>query len=138
MINKIKNTFKAYMIRPMIYKTIMKISLILVICLMWDQWINVSSRMNVVKDAFFIVGFIWMLLAWFQYLKLDGYTVQYVLKDKQKEKEKKHKQKDIVDFVDEEIISFDELEEDEKTIVNMFSNLIAGFLYVVISLFFVS
>lgn len=137
MINKIKNIFKPYMVRPMIYKTVTKSVIVLVICLLWDRFVNVSSSMSLVKDAFFVVGFIWMLFAWFQYLKLDGYTVQYVFKDKRKKKEK-HVQRDIVDYVDEKIISFEELEEDEKTVVNMFSNLIAGGIFVVISLFFVS
>ena len=125
------------MVRPMIYKTVTKSVIVLVICLLWDRFVNVSSSMSLVKDAFFVVGFIWMLFAWFQYLKLDGYTVQYVFKDKRKKKEK-HVQRDIVDYVDEKIISFEELEEDEKTVVNMFSNLIAGGIFVVISLFFVS
>ena len=121
----------------MIYKTVTKSIIVLVICLLWDRFVNVSSSMSLVQDAFFVVGFIWMLFAWFQYLKLDGYTVQYVFKDKRKKKEK-HVQRDIVDYVDEKIISFDELEEDEKTVVNMFSNLITGGIFVVISLFFVS
>ena len=80
-----------------------------------------------------MIGLIWVLFAWFQYLKLDGYTFQYVFRGKQKEK-KNHIQKDMADFVDEEVVSFDELEDEEKVVVNMFSNLITGMIYVLISI----
>ena len=133
MINKLKNIFKAYMIRPLIYKVLTKSSIILVICLLWNKFVNTSNVRSLTEDAFFVIGLIWVLFAWFQYLKLDGYTFQYVFRGKQKEK-KKHIQKDMVDFVDEEIVSFDELEDEEKVVVNMFSNLITGMIYVLISI----
>lgn len=133
MINKLKNIFKAYMIRPLIYKVLTKSSIILVICLLWNKFVNTSNVRSLTEDAFFVIGLIWVLFAWFQYLKLDGYTFQYVFRGKQKEK-KKHMQKDMVDFVDEEIVSFDELEDEEKVVVNMFSNLITGMIYVLISI----
>ena len=133
MINKLKNIFKAYMIRPLIYKVLTKSSIILVICLLWNKFVNTSNVRSLTEDAFFVIGLIWVLFAWFQYLKLDGYTFQYVFRGKQKEK-KKHMQKDMVDFVDEEIVSFDELEDEQKVVVNMFSNLITGMIYVLISI----
>ena len=133
MINKLKNIFKAYMIRPLIYKVLTKSSIVLVICLLWNKFVNTSNVRSLTEDAFFVIGLIWVLFAWFQYLKLDGYTFQYVFRGKQKEK-KKHIQKDMVDFVDEEIVSFDELEDEEKVVVNMFSNLITGMIYVLISI----
>lgn len=133
MIKKFRNIFKPYMVRPIIYKIATKSSIVLVLALLWDRFVNISDRMSLRKDVFFIIGLIWMLFAWFQYLKLDGYTVQYVFRDKRERKEKKHIQKDIVDFVDEKIISFEELEEDEKVLVNLLSNVITGLIYVLIS-----
>jgi hypothetical protein len=117
----------------MIYKIATKSSIVLVLALLWDRFVNISNRMSLRKDVFFIIGLIWMLFAWFQYLKLDGYTIQYVFRDKRERKVKKHIQKDIVDFVDEKIISFGELEEDEKVLVNLLSNVITGLIYVLIS-----
>ena len=133
MINKIKNIFKEYMIRPLIYKVVTKSSIVFAICLIWDKFVNVSNFRSLTKDAFFVIGFIWMLFAWFQYLKLDGYTFQYIFREKQKKK-KKHVQKDMVDFVDEEVVSFDELEDEEKVVVNMLSNLATGLIFVLISI----
>lgn len=121
------------MIRPLIYKVVTKSSIIFAICLIWDKFVNVSNFRSLTKDAFFVIGFIWMLFAWFQYLKLDGYTFQYIFREKQKKK-KKHVQKDMVDFVDEEVVSFDELEDEEKVVVNMLSNLATGLIFVLISI----
>lgn len=134
MITKIKNIFQTYMIRPLIYKVVTKSSIVLVIALLWDRFVNTSGTLSVSRDAFFVVGLIWMLFAWFQYLKLDGYSIQYVFKDKRKKKESKHVQKDIVDFVDEEITAFEELEDEEKVVVGLLSNLIAGGIFFVISI----
>ena len=87
MINKIREIFKSYMVRPLIYKVVTKSSIIVVLALLWNYVVNTSSHMSIRKDAFFVIGLIWMMFAWFQYLKLDGYTVQYVFKDKRKRKE---------------------------------------------------
>ena len=122
------------MIRPLIYKVVTKSSIVLVLALLWNYFVNTAGHKSVREDAFFVVGLIWMLFAWFQYLKLDGYTLQYMFKDKREKKEKKHVQKDIADYVDEEIVSFSELEDEEKVVVNLLSNLITGFIFVVISL----
>ena len=134
MIKKIKNIFRSYMVRPLIYKVVTKSAIVLVLSLLWNQFVNTSNMMSLRKDAFFVVGLIWVLFSWFQYLKLDGYTFQYMFKDKQKKKEKKHVQKQMVDFVDEEVVSFDELEDEEKVVVNLLSNLATGLIFVVISL----
>ena len=134
MIKKIKSIFRAYMVRPLIYKIVTKSAIILVLSLLWNRLVNVAGNHNLREDAFFVIGLIWMLFSWFQYLKLDGYTFQYVFKEKQKKKEKKHVQKQMADFVDEEVVSFDELEDEEKVVVNFLSNMITGLLFVIISL----
>ncbi len=134
MIKKIKNIFKGYMIRPLIYKTITKCSIVLVISLLWDNFINTAKIMSLTEDVFFIVGLIFVLFSWFQYLRLDGFTIHHLLEEKEKKPIKKHWKKDIVDFVDEKIVSFDELDDDERVVVVLFSNLISGLIFVVISL----
>ena len=40
----------------------------------------------------------------------------------------------MADFVDEEVVSFDELEDEEKVVVNLLSNLVTGLIFVFISL----
>ena len=134
MIKKIRNIFKGYMIRPLVYKTVTKCSIVLVISLLWDRFINTSKAMSMVEDVFFIVGLIFLLFSWFQYLRLDGFTIHHLLEEKEKKPRKKHVKKDIIDFVDEKIVFFDELDDEERVVVVLFSNLISGFIFVVISL----
>jgi len=122
------------MIRPLVYKTVTKCSVVLVICLLWDRFVNTSKAMSMTEDVFFIVGMIFALLSWFQYLRLDGFSVHHLLEGKEKTPTKKHVKKDIVDFVDEKIVSFHELDDDERVVVVLFSNLISGLIFVIISI----
>jgi hypothetical protein len=41
---------------------------------------------------------------------------------------------DIVDFADEKIISFDELDEDEKNVCRLLGDLICGIIFTVLAL----
>ncbi len=134
MIDKIKDIFQGYMIRPLIYKTVMKCSVVLAISLLWDRFINTSKAMSMMEDVFFVIGMILILFSWFQYLRLDGFSVHHLLEEKEKTPRKKHVKKDIVDFVDEKIVSFHELDDDERVVVVLLSNLISGLIFVIISL----
>lgn len=134
MIDKIKDIFQGYMIRPLIYKTVMKCSVVLAISLLWDRFINTSKAMSMMEDVFFVIGMILILFSWFQYLRLDGFSVHHLLEEKEKTPRKKHVKKDIVDFVDEKIVSFHELDDDERVVIVLLSNLISGLIFVIISL----
>ncbi len=122
------------MVRPLIYKTVTKCSIVLVIAFLWDRFINTSNIISMTKDIFFVIGMSLVLFSWFQYLRLDGFTVRHLLEEKKRKPKKKHAKKDIVDFVDEKIISFSELDDDERVVVVLFSNLISGLIFVIISL----
>ena len=134
MIKKIKNIFQGYMVRPLVYKTVMKCSIVLAIALLWDRFINTSRAMSMTEDIFFVVGMIFVLFSWFQYLRLDGFSVHHLLEEKEKTPKKKHVKKDIADFVDEKIVSFDELDDEERVVVVLFSNLVTGLIFVIIAL----
>ena len=128
---KITRLYKPYMIRPIIYKSVTKTSIALALVLLWNRWINKEGFISL-GDGFFVVGFIVMLLAWFSYLKLDG--VRAYLQPEKKEKKKKHRMYDIIDFADEKIISFDELELDEQDACKLASSFITGVLFILAAL----
>lgn len=132
MIKKIRSIFQSYMIRPMIYQCVNKICMALVLALLWDRFLNRYKIYSMVGDAFFVVGLFFFMLAWFQYLRMDGMKVHHLLEDRKKKKRKKrHSSMDIVDFADEKVISFDELEEDEKIVCRFLGDLLCGFLYLI-------
>lgn len=125
MIEKIKDTFEPYMIRPIIYQTVTRVSIGFTLALLWDRYINTAGLRSMVEYAFFVLGMFFVAFAWMQYLRLDGVTIHHLLEEKkEKKKPKRHSMADIADFADEKIISFDELEQEEKTICLLFSNLI--------------
>lgn len=124
---------KKYMVRPIFYKCVTKASVILALGLLWDRFLNQSRLLSMPEHAFFILGCITMLLSWFNYLKLDGMRLQY-RNEKPQNKRKRHRTKDVADFVDEKVISFDELEEDEQAACRLASNLFTGLAFVLISM----
>ena len=74
--------------------------------------------------------------AWVDYLRLDGVTIHHLaeeFKDMGKKK-KRHATKSIVDYADERIVSFEELEPEERIFCSLLSNLVLGLPLVVISL----
>ncbi len=133
MIKKIKEIFEPYMIRPMIYMCVMKGSTALVLAMLWNYWFNGEGHFSFVEHAFFTAAVFFLMLAWFQYLRLDGVSLG-TLTAGRKKKEKRHRSKDIADFADEKIISFDELEPEERNVCRLLTDLICAVLFLVPSL----
>jgi len=127
MIKKICNIFQPYMIRPTLYQCATKLSVALALALLWNRFINVEGIFHVVRDAFLVAGIFFLMLAWFQYLRLDGLKVDRTSKGDKKKK--KHISKDIVDFADEKIIPFAELDDEERIVCRLLGDVICGVLF---------
>ena len=122
---KIFGIYKKYMFRPTLYKTVTKLAVCAVIVLLWDRYLN-PLGFSVLEYGCFCVGGIIPLLAWFEYLRLGGMVVHHLYDDIRKKKKGRHRSKDIVDFVGEKIISYDELEPEERALCRMLSDLLCG------------
>ena len=125
------------MIRPIVTKTITRTLIGLVIVLLWDKYVNVE-RIGVSRLGFGLgaVGLILMAGAWFAYLHLDGLTPVDTAKKRFGIKNKKKKAKrntggDIADYLDEEIVPFEELEEDEKAACQLAAFFLSGAVLVI-------
>lgn len=120
------------MIRPAIYQAVTRILIGVVLSLLWSRFIDKGAR-SLLEYAFFTMGAIFFALAWMQYLKLDGISVRLLLGKKGNKKKKPivHSMHDIADFTDEKIVSFDELEETEKTICLFCANLAAALFFLI-------
>lgn len=119
------------MIRPLAYKTITKLCIASAILLLWNRFVESVVSMG---DLLFIVAVFFLLLCWFRYLRMDGFSIHHLLEEKEKKTKKVHVQRDIVDFVDEKIVSFQELEEDERDVVVLLSYGICALMFGIISL----
>lgn len=130
MIKKIINTYQSYMIRPMLYQCATKISVALVLALLWNRFINREGYFSVVRDAFLVVGVFFFLLVWIQYLRMDGVKVSRT-SEESKKKKRRHVTKDIVDYADEKIVSFGELDDDEQHVCRLVGDVLCGLLFLI-------
>ena len=110
-------------------------SVVAVLMLLWDRYVS-DGTFTMWQAPALLLGVILLAWAWVDYLRLDGVTIHHLaeeLKDMGKKK-KRHATKSIVDYADERIVSFEELEPEERVFCSLLSNLVLGVPLVVISL----
>jgi len=131
---KILAIYKAYMVRPILYQCVTRCAVALAAVLVWDRF--VPSSLLAVRDGCLAAAVILLMMAGFVYLKLDGMMVHHLLEDRRKKKKKSKRRVggDIADYVDEHIVSFDELEEGEQTACRLAADLLAAALFLAASL----
>ena len=131
---KILAIYKAYMVRPILYQCVTRCAVALAAVLVWDRF--VPSSLLAVRDGCLAAAVILLMMAWFVYQKLDGMMVHHLLEDRRKKKKKSKRRVggDIADYVDEHIVSFDELEEGEQTACRLAADLLAAALFLAASL----
>lgn len=123
---------KGYMIRPTVYKAVEKGAVMLTLILLWDRYLN-DGALSAMRDGCFVASICLAGLAWISYLQLDG--IKNPLRGRPKEKKKtRFHSRDIIDFVDEHIVSFDELEDEERYACSMCSSLASALLFLIFSL----
>lgn len=117
--------YKKYMFRPILYKTVTKLVIAIVLVLLWDRYIN-TFGLPAAEYGCFCIGGIIFLMAWFEYLRLDGMGISHLNDKKQKKKKKRHSSSDMADFVDEQVVSYSELEPEERALCRLLSDLLCG------------
>lgn len=124
---KLRQIYKLqYMLHPTVYRTVTKASVSLTLSLLWDRFFNRSGGVRI-DYPFTIFGLIFVILGWFSYLSLDGIRFHHLL-ERLGQKTKVRGSRDIVDYADEKIISFDELDHEEQAACKLVSSLMTGFL----------
>jgi len=128
-----KKMFSLYtsdMIRPTVYKTVTKCVLMLTLILLWEHYMNMG-RMDLVRDGFFLAGSCFLGLTWVSYLQLDGVRNPFTGKSKPQKKKKHRLTGDIADYADQHIVSFDELDGEERLACSMGSSLVSALLFLI-------
>ena len=125
---KLVSMYQKYMFRPILYKSVTRVSVVAVLMLLWDRYVS-DGTFTMWQAPALLLGVVLLAWAWVNYLRLDGEE----FKDMGKKK-KFHSTKSIVDFADERIVSFEELEPEERTYCSMLSNLILGGALLIIGL----
>lgn len=117
----------------MLYQCVAKFAVAMVLCLLWDKFLNQGGYRSLAENALFVAGCIFLMLAWIQYLRLDGVRIHHLLEEKEEKKEK-HITKDMVDFVDEKVIPFGELDDDERIVCRFLGDLLCALVCLIPSL----
>ena len=131
---KLFSMYKRYMFRPILYKMVTRVSIVAVVMLVWDRYVS-DGTFTMWQAPSLLCGMALLTWAWVNYLRLDGVTIHHLGEEfKNPRKKKQFSTKSIVDFADEHIVSFEELEPEERTFCSMLSNLILGLALLVIGL----
>lgn len=133
--NFFKKIYKPYMLRPMIYKIFTRFILGLTAALLWNEFVNISSVLNMRMFAFLYLGVFFFICGWVVYLRLDGVRIPKKLRLTLPRRKKPARfYGDMIDHVDEEVVSFDELEEDEKDICCLAADIFCAAVFLILSL----
>ena len=131
---KIKALYKGYMLRPIVYKSVMRVLLALVLVLARERFTG-SGKFAAFRDTGIVVGAVFLMAAWFCYLKLDDFKIKlFGVFRKPRKKKKRMFDGDMIDHMYEQIVSFDELEPEEQTACLLAADLFTGVLYLSLSL----
>ena len=127
--------FKPNLIHPVLYKTVTRTPIVAVLMLLWERYIS-DGTFTIWEAPGFLCGVVLLIWAWIDYMRLDGLTIHHLLEEfKGQSKQKKfHSTRSIIDYADEKIVSFEELEPEERTYCSMLSNLVLGLPLILIAL----
>ncbi|NLW16425.1 MAG: hypothetical protein GX033_02030 [Firmicutes bacterium] len=121
---------KPYLIRPTVYKTFSYFLTALAFALFWHRFVN-RAHLYAISHAFTIIGVCFFAMAWFNYLRLDGVRLPRwkwpVLR------RKPLPFADMADYMDEEVISFEELAEEERNRCCLAASIFCGIIFFILS-----
>lgn len=117
-----------------IQNTFVRITIAILLSLIWDQYIKSFDFQSIYDYPLFFFGALYLMFAWFNYLKLDGFRIKRNFEKQDKTITVKHKSKQMIDYVDTEISEV-ELSHTELLKCKLYSNCISGVLLILPSLF---
>lgn len=126
--------YKPYMNRPILNKAITKFVVALVILLAWDRLFNQNNAFLVVRDGCLVPALVFLAAAWFSYLKLDGMSLNLGLERRRKQPKRRSFNKGMMDYVETDVVTYEELTPEERTACRFASNLLPGVLFLIASL----
>ena len=133
---KLREKLELYMLRPFIYMTFTRFLLSLCAFLLADFFISPHVGRSLKSPLFVLGGILFAVLAWIAYLRLDGIKLPRIMMMRiNPSKKPKRSFGDIIDYVDEKPISFEELDDDEKDICILGADLICCVIFLISSAF---
>lgn len=116
-------------------KCVLKAILAFIISFLWAKYIRLSPLMTISEYPLIFFGAFYLMLAWFNYLKLDGLKINTFANTQKKVKKSKHKTKQMIDYVDTELQPDVELTPKQILQAKLISNVICGVVFIIPSFY---
>ena len=87
---KLVSMYQKYMFRPILYKSVTRVSVVAVLMLLWDRYVS-DGTFTMWQAPALLLGVVLLAWAWVNYLRLDGVTIHHLgeeFKDMGKKKKK--------------------------------------------------
>lgn len=126
----LRQHLQPYMIRPIVYKTLSYFLTALAFALFWDRFAN-RANLYALSYAYTIIGVFFFAGAWFNYLRLDGIRLPMI----KWPKPRSLPFGGMAEHIDHEVVTFDELAEQERNTCSLLANIICGIIFFTLSLF---
>ena len=97
----IRDHFQRDMIRPLIYKVFTRFILMLLIVMLWKQYLQPRTPHLTLGMVFPVVGVVFLLCAYLVYLRMDGLQIPRMKPLKKPKKDPFRAYGDMVDYLDE-------------------------------------
>lgn len=134
MLNKIRSVMSTAVIRPTVYMAFTRFLLSLCASLLVREFVPANGR-DLASWAFGFFCLFFVALAWIAWLRLDGASLPKPMRKRWNIRKKPTRTYgDMIDHVDEELISFDDLEDDEKDVCCLIADMVCALIYLVLTL----
>ncbi len=129
-----RKLYRKYMVRPIVHMFFTRAILALAASLLWNEFINIEAALSMRTFAFLFFGVLFLVMGWMAYLRLDGVRAPSFDRRLFEWKRKpKRIRGDLIDFVDEDVVSFDDLEEDERDFCRLVADILCGIAFLILS-----
>lgn len=132
-VQKLKALYQPWMLRPILYRALSKGLTALAAMLCWERFFN-NGLLHTYRDVGLIAAIILLVMAWVNYLRLDGVVVHHMLEERKRKPRTRHRTKDMIDFTEEPVEAEREMSQEEGWLCGLLSSLAAGVLFLLISL----
>ena len=124
----IRSLFQRYMIRPMIYKAFTRSVMMLLVILLWNRYLQPRTPHVTLNWAFTVAAFLFLLCAYLIRLRLGGLQIPRMKQLRRPRRDPYRSFGDMADYLDEPVVSFEELDRREQDVCSLLANLICGML----------
>ena len=133
MIRRIRSSFSREMIRPLIYKFFTRGFLALFAAQLVHFFAPADSGFASFSNLSLGLGFLFLLFSFLAWLRLDGLKIPMLKLPRMKRKDPPFLAGNMADHMDDEIVSFDDLDPDEQNICVLLADILLAVLCLLLS-----